>query len=159
VDLASRAGPGELERAVARGLRERVVDHAALRGTLTRHRGRRGARLLRRLLDSVVEPELTRSVAETRLLELVRAGGLPRPRVNARVEGFEVDFLWSGPRLVVEVDGFAYHGGRVAFERDRDRDASLAAAGYRVVRVTWRQLDGRPSEVLVRIAQALTRGN
>lgn len=157
VDLASRADIGDLERAVARGLRDGIVTEGTLGTTLVRHRGRRGARVLRRLLDGVGEPELTRSGAEARLLELVREGGLPRPRLNARVEGLEVDFLWRGPRLVVEVDGFAYHGNRAAFERDRDRDATLAAAGYRVVRITWRQLDRRPIEVLVRVAQALAQ--
>jgi very-short-patch-repair endonuclease len=36
----------------------------------------------------------------------------------------------------VEVDGFAFHGGRDAFERDRTRDAQLQAHGYRDMRVT-----------------------
>ena len=44
------------------------------------------------------------------------------------VGGHEVDMLWREQRLVVEVDGFAYHSGRAAFERDRRRDAALQAA-------------------------------
>jgi very-short-patch-repair endonuclease len=32
---------------------------------------------------------------------------------------------WPQERLVVEVDGFAYHSSRAAFERDRARDARL----------------------------------
>jgi very-short-patch-repair endonuclease len=43
-------------------------------------------------------------------------------------------------RLVVECDGFAAHGTREAFERDRARDRELTVAGWRVVRLTWRQL-------------------
>jgi very-short-patch-repair endonuclease len=65
--------------------------------------------------------------------------------------------LWAPQRLVVEVDGFAYHGGRAAFERDRLRDAELQAAGYRVARVTWRQLVERPEALIARLAQALAR--
>lgn len=41
---------------------------------------------------------------------------------------------------MVELDGFATHGTRAAFEDDRTRDRALQVAGYRVLRVTWRQL-------------------
>ena len=43
-----------------------------------------------------------------------------------------------------------------AFERDRKRDQRLVAAGFRVIRVTWRQLVGEPLALIARIAQALT---
>jgi very-short-patch-repair endonuclease len=43
------------------------------------------------------------------------------------------------------------------FERDRLRDADLQAAGYRVIRITWRQLQSRPEAVIARLAQALAR--
>ncbi|HYP75245.1 MAG TPA: endonuclease domain-containing protein [Polyangiaceae bacterium] len=45
---------------------------------------------------------------------------------------FIADFLAPAQRLVIEVDG-DYHGGREA--ADSRRDAALARAGYRVVRV------------------------
>ena len=72
-----------------------------------------------------------------------------------RIGRHEVDFLWSPQRLVVEVDGFAYHASRAAFERDRLRDAELQAAGYRVIRVTWRQIERRREALIARLAQAL----
>jgi very-short-patch-repair endonuclease len=56
---------------------------------------------------------------------------------------------------VVEVDGFEYHSSRSAFERDRRRDAALAASGFRVIRVTWRQLTSEPKALLARVARAL----
>jgi very-short-patch-repair endonuclease len=98
---------------------------------------------------------MTRSEAERRLLRLIRAAGLPLPNTNARLDPFEVDFLWPGHRLVVEVDGFAFHSSRAAFERDRARDAELTARGYRVIRVTWRQTAAEPYVAVARIAQAL----
>ena len=58
--------------------------------------------------------------------------------------GYEVDAYWPAQRLVVEVDGWAYHRTRQAFERDRRKDAALTAAGNRVVRVTWRRLANEP---------------
>ena len=74
---------------------------------------------------------------------------------NVRVCRREVDLLWPAQRLVVEVDGFRFHGGRAAFERDRRRDGELLASGYRVLRVTWRELTGAPEAVVATLAQAL----
>jgi very-short-patch-repair endonuclease len=71
--------------------------------------------------------------------------------------GHEVDFLWSVQRLIVEVDGFAFHSSRAAFERDRVRDAELTAAGYRVIRVTWQRLVNEPEAVIATLAAAQTR--
>jgi very-short-patch-repair endonuclease len=104
-------------------------------------------------------PALTRSQAEERFLELIRAADLPTPDVNTPLHGFEVDFLWREQRLVVEIDGYAYHSDRQAFEGDRSRDATLAAHGYRVIRVTWRQLRDAPTAVVARVAQALARAD
>jgi very-short-patch-repair endonuclease len=73
------------------------------------------------------------------------------------VEGFEVDLLWRAGRLIVEVDGFAFHSSRTAFERDRRRDATLTAAGYRVVRVTWQQIKRKPIPTVAMLAQVLGR--
>jgi very-short-patch-repair endonuclease len=102
------------------------------------------------------EPRLTRSEAERRMLRLIRAARLPVPATNARVGRFEVDALWERERLIVEVDGFAFHGSRPAFERDRRRDAELLTLGYRVLRVTWRQLVDEPEAVVALIAAAIS---
>jgi very-short-patch-repair endonuclease len=99
----------------------------------------------------------TRSEAERALRALIRRAHLPQPRTNARVEGVEVDAHWPEQRLIVEVDGFAFHRTRAAFERDRARDAQLTAAGFRVIRVTWRQLQHEPERVAATIAAALAR--
>jgi very-short-patch-repair endonuclease len=100
----------------------------------------------------------TRSEAERRLLKLVDDAQLPTPLANARLGGRELDFLWPEERLVVEVDGFRFHGHRVAFERDRRRDATLVAGGYRVIRVTWRQITEEPLALVASLAQGLGAG-
>ena len=68
----------------------------------------------------------------------------PAPHRNADVavagRFFEVDCLWRAQRLIVELDGRFVHGTWRASERDRERDRSAVADGWRVVRVTWRQL-------------------
>jgi very-short-patch-repair endonuclease len=94
--------------------------------------------------DASLDAGFTRSEAERKLKQLCKAAGLPAPRTNARVAGYEVDAYWPAQRLVVEVDGWQYHRTRQAFERDRRKDSSLQAAGYRVVRITWRRLTTEP---------------
>jgi very-short-patch-repair endonuclease len=48
---------------------------------------------------------------------------------------------------VVELDGHATHSTRAAFERDRSSDRMLLIAGWRVARITWRQLRDRPAVI------------
>jgi len=70
----------------------------------------------------------------------MRARGI-RFRQQVRISGVgRVDFL-VGERLVIEVDGYAFHGDRDAFERDRARDAALIELGYVVLRVSVRQVE------------------
>jgi len=158
LDLAAQASFREVEQAVALAERCGLVGREELERIVARYPRRAGVRVLRAILGAAAGPALTRSEGEERLLALIRKGRLPEPELNVTVERFEVDFLWRRARLVVEVDGFAFHGSRVRFERDRQRDAALAAAGFRVMRVTWRQLASEPEALLVRLAQALAVG-
>ncbi len=89
----------------------------------------------------------TRTDLEDAFLPICEAAGVPRPRVNAKVLGWEVDFTWSEQRLAIETDGRDAHLTRSAFEEDRRRDAALTAAGWRVVRFTWRQVSQEPRYV------------
>jgi very-short-patch-repair endonuclease len=100
---------------------------------------------------------MTRSELEVAFLELCRAHGLPRPRVNAHVEGLEVDFLFPAARLVVETDGWRFHKTRRDFEKDRARDAALATAGYRTLRFTDRQIARDAASVVAAIRVATSR--
>jgi very-short-patch-repair endonuclease len=42
--------------------------------------------------------------------------------------------------LYLELDGFAFHGDRRAFERDRARDVALALSGRRRLRLSASQI-------------------
>jgi len=155
LDLAATESGRPLERALAAALATNRVTRRTLLAHLDRRPYRRGgARALRALLDA--GPSLTRSEAEELLRALVRSARLPDPETNVRIGPYEVDVLWAKERLVVEVDGWRFHGDRKAIERDRARDAHLAAFGYRVMRVGWRQLADEPQVVLDRIAAALS---
>lgn len=156
-DLAAGLPDRELRRAIEEALVQRKLDRPSLADAVDEARGQRGAAALRAAAEGVSgeAARLTRSEAERRLLELIDAAGLPRPRTNVRIGRSEVDAVWWKERLVVEVDGFAFHGHRAAFERDRRRDADLAARGLRVIRVTWRQIADEPEAVIARLAAAL----
>ncbi|HEX6693349.1 MAG TPA: DUF559 domain-containing protein [Longimicrobiales bacterium] len=147
-----------LEQIVAYAERGGLLRIKDLLATINRLPRRKGIRRLWELCTAVEPPSFTRSDAEARFLALIRRGGLPPPKTNVQVLGFEVDVVWRAEKLIVEVDGFAFHSSRAAFERDRARDGQLGAHGYRVMRVTWKQLQDEPEAVLVRVALALGRG-
>ncbi|MBR9988452.1 MAG: DUF559 domain-containing protein [Gemmatimonadetes bacterium] len=156
-DLAGHVVERDLERVVAEALSRQLTCKDRLDTIVERYARRTGAIRLRSLLGSGQPPALTRSAAEESLLALIRKAQLPRPEVNVRIHGYEVDFYWRAASLVTEVDGFAFHASRRSFESDRRRDAVLAAAGLRVMRVTWRQLEREPEALAARLGQALAR--
>lgn len=70
---------------------------------------------------------------EQRFFNLVKRAGLPEPRVNTEVHGFEVDMHWPDQRLVIEIDGSGH--GRAGTRRDDDlRDRVLGGEGWTVLR-------------------------
>ncbi len=157
LDFAEMARPRELARAIEDLERIGLFDGTAMDRVLSRANGRRGTGRLRAALAEWTEPAFTRSEAERRALALIEAAALPRPNVNTFVAGHEVDLLWPEYRLAVEIDGYAFHSTRQAFERDAARDADLDDAGIRVMRITWRQLDREPEAVADRIRRWLRR--
>ena len=102
-----------------------------------------------------------RAVIEADFLALIRARGLPEPERQVVIDledgerPIRVDFMWRAAKVVIETDGHQYHGTRHAFERDRRRDQRLARAGWRCVRITWRQLTEDPESVAVLLADLL----
>lgn len=132
------------------------LDEIAL--VCERAAGRRGVTRLTEFLSEARLPSSTRSPLEDRFVHFCVERKVPMPVTNALVLGHEVDALWPEQRLIVELDGFAFHGHRSAFERDRARDFSLAVAGYRVVRLTHRRLDREPMEVAAELRRLLPGG-
>lgn len=87
----------------------------------------------------------------------LRRGGL-RVEAGVPIAGVGlVDLLVEG-RVVVELDGFAYHSGRREYREDRRRDRELLAQGYLVLRFTWEDVMRDPGEVVRAVRAALARG-
>ncbi len=162
LDLAAILDARRLRRAVHEAEVLGLRDEVSLGRLIERHRGRRGVAALRAVLaDGALGAHVTRNELELRFLELIGDARLPAPQVNGllKVAGrmVEIDFAWPDRRLAVELDGHATHATRKGFERDRERDRALQAAGWRVVRVTWRQLRGAPGAVVADLRALLTR--
>jgi very-short-patch-repair endonuclease len=132
---------------------QRRVNERQLRTQLDRANGRRGAARLEAIVEKGPAP--TRSELEDRVLAIVRSHALPRPQVNARIGAFEVDLAFPDHGLVVEADGERYHGTPTARRRDAARQATLEAAGFRVLRVTWEQVTLDEEQTVRRLRHAL----
>jgi very-short-patch-repair endonuclease len=158
LDLAEVLPSTQLQRAYENAERLRVLDVRAIHELVQRSNGRRGVAALRGLVayDASQAAE-SRSELELRFLDLVRESGLPQPQANVLVEGFVVDAYWPAARLVVELQGYAYHSDRAAFERDHRRLARLRLAGHEVLPLTWRQVTREPEWVAAAIATLLAR--
>ena len=147
VMMATCQSPERTVAAVDSALRARrfsVEDWAGLTADLPIR-----LRALVREVDGRAE-SITESFVRFRLRRL---GYSPRVQVPIRGVG-RVD-LMLGERLVIEVDGWEYHGDPDQFERDRQRDARLAARGFRVLRFSYRQVMTRWGECRAAVAGAL----
>ena len=148
-DLARTLDSVSLRKTVERANRLRLLDL----GEIERGRSRR----LERALSEAYLGSL-RSSLESDFIALCRAHRIPIPETNVLVAGYEVDFLWRDERVIVETDGWAYHGDPRSFREDRRRDAELALLGFVVVRYAHDQVDGTgATQVAALLAQRKPR--
>jgi very-short-patch-repair endonuclease len=71
------------------------------------------------------------------------------PQVEIQLPGrrVRVDLADRARKLVIEADSYEYHGTRDGWERDCRRYDDLVAAGWVVLRFTWRQVVDQPAWV------------
>lgn len=152
LDLAAILDRRGVERAINEAEIRGHTDPFSLPALLARYPRRSGTATIRAVLAAGrVGTTVTKSELEERFLRFLERSGLPRPELNIPIAlrggVVEVDCLWRPRRLIVELDGRRTHATATAFERDRARDRALATDGWRVVRVTWRQLQDDPDEL------------
>ena len=160
VDLAAVVRhPAELKRALERALVLDLFDRCKFDAVVEGSNGRRGLRLLRDLAaDLADEAPPVSSELERLTLEIIVGGRFPDPVINGHIGELQVDFHWPDHKLVVETDGAATHGHAIAFHRDRERDLALQARGWRVIRLTWRQVVSEPERVMATLRRYLPAG-
>lgn len=153
LDLASILSRERLEAAMNEAEVLELTDRISLQVLLERYPRRSGSATMRAILgDAGKARGVTRRELERRFAALLEKTDLPSPHRNADVavagRFFEVDCLWRTQRLIVELDGGFVHRTWHSAERDRERDRLLQVDGWRVVRVTWRQLrDDAPAVI------------
>ncbi len=157
VDVAADLRPHELRRAVERADELELFHLPDVEAVVDRRAGMPGVPALRALLDDAREHGLphTRNDFESAFLQMCFDHRLPRPQVNWWDGERELDFRWPEHRLVVETDGWGVHRTRRAFESDSERSQILAAQGWTLMRVTWRQLTRRPDIVATHVRRAM----
>jgi hypothetical protein len=142
-DLAAVLPKSHVERALNEAEIYRIGGGPSVPILLQRYPRRHGSPMLKDILAS--RRGVTRSELEAKFSALADLAGLPPSQRNVRIEAqghwYECDCVWREQRLIVELDSRAYHLNIAAFERDRARDRRLQVAGWRVIRVTWRQLE------------------
>lgn len=165
VDLAPSRDEAELERLLVAAESLGLVKRGRLGALVEERRGRPGIARLASIL--ALEPVLARSDLEAVFLPIWRLAGVPRPRVNFPIavptgpRPLTVDLAWPEQRLAVELDSQRFHGDWAAAARDRERDQSLALAGWACHRFARHTALAEPRSVAGRLRALweLRRGN
>lgn len=150
LDLADVLTRQALKRVITEAEYTNQFDLASIDAAVQNNPGRNGAKLTK---AAGAAGDRTRSELEQRFLALLHRHGVEPPASAAWIEGYELDFVWTRAGLVVELDGFAAHKTRAAFNADRLRDRKLWRAGFRTLRLTSEALNDEEA-VLDDLAQA-----
>jgi len=156
LDLCGELGGDAIDRA----LRQHVTTLDRLWAAFHRTSRRRGnPHRLQLLLESRSEPW---SAAERRLHAILHGAGLHGWKANAPLELgdgqiYIPDVRFDRERLIIEVEGNAFHSSPTALHRDRSRQNALTLAGWRVLRIDWEMLVTDPEGVVAAIRTALRR--
>lgn len=164
IDLASVLPPKLLAACLDQAVRLGFTTYeevAELLEILAR-KGKPGVKPLRKILaarlgDSVV----TESTLETRLLDVILGGGLPKPATQFRppwlrkVNG-RVDLAYVPQEILIEGDSRRWHNTPEAFQIDKTRDNLAALAGWISLRYTWDDITKRPERIVDDLSQALS---
>jgi len=145
-----------LDRAMQQGW----ITVAELADRVRAHAGRLGAPRLARLTR--LAGSGARSAAERVAVRLLRDAGITGWTANVPVHDDDgliglVDVAFEAVKLALEFDGWAYHVTPDRFTSDRRRQNRLVAAGWTVLRFTWRDLTERPEYVIATITAMLAR--
>jgi hypothetical protein len=156
LDIAPRLTGKQRTRLVNDARRDGFLHPDSFNDVLARNPYHPGTKLLRPFAETPDHP--TRSPFEDDFLAFVTKYGLPRPEINAKVHGREVDAYFPQQRLIVELDGWEYHKNREAFESDRERDAENLRHGLRTVRITKERMTQTPDREAARLQEILEQG-
>jgi very-short-patch-repair endonuclease len=159
-DLAAHAPRRKVATAVHEAEVARLWDALSVHDLIARYPRARGTATLRAILaDRDLGEKATDEEIEELFIAAVERLGPPRPKLRQTVwigdRHYRPDAVWEAEKVMVELDGRAVHATHRNFESDRARDRALAAAGWIVIRITWRQLRDEPHAVAQDLAAVL----
>jgi very-short-patch-repair endonuclease len=147
--VKERGGAKLMDSALQRRLGLRELWRAHLR-----NKGRYGSPQARRLLQAASDG--ARSEAERLLVKLLREAGITGWRTNYPIGPYKVDVAFPASKIVIEVDGWAFHSDQEVFQNDRKRQNYLALMGWQVLRFTWLDLVEYPERVIAEVRAAIS---
>jgi hypothetical protein len=144
-----------------RSLQERWISPEDLTERVRDLVGHHGIPKLVRFVRTVSDG--TRSAAERRATRLLSRAGIHGWVANAAIRDDRGligvgDVVFEETRVVIELDGWAFHAAPDRLQRDRDRQKRLVSAGWTVLRFTWRDLTERPEYVTATVTPNLRSG-
>ncbi|MFZ2510244.1 MAG: type IV toxin-antitoxin system AbiEi family antitoxin domain-containing protein [Gordonia sp. (in: high G+C Gram-positive bacteria)] len=108
------------------------------------------ARELLSLLDSN-----TQAKAEKLFRSLLTEHDIPACVQQHRFHGWPLDFAWPERKVVVEVDGFAFHRGHKKFQSDMAKRNALALDGWLVLTFSYHDIVNDPIGCIETLIAAL----
>lgn len=129
---------------ITEAIHQGKLDHDRLLAVLDRHRNRPGAKKLSAAYGYYLPRPSSKSGLERSFDRRVkRRPSIPGPERNTYIEAggirWEIDRYYARERVALELDGRNFHTAELDRERDRVKDAKLAAIGILATRITdWR---------------------
>ncbi|GAA4871610.1 type IV toxin-antitoxin system AbiEi family antitoxin domain-containing protein [Actinomycetospora straminea] len=155
---ATTLGLVEGARLLDRALQQQRISVPSLRAALAAMGQRHGVVLARRLVG-LAEGD-ARSEAERDAARSLTRAGIGGWTANLPVDlpGFGrvvIDIAFPAQRIAVEIDGWAFHRDVDRFRRDGLRQNEVVIGGWRVIRVSWYDLQATPGYLADAVRRAL----
>jgi hypothetical protein len=118
------------------------------------------AAVVRRLEARGVAGSPHPSVLESRMSRALSDHGIPAPRAELRWGPggrYRLDYAYPELRLVIEVNGWAFHSSPEQARHDATRRNALQAGGWTVLEFDWYQVTCESGRVAAAVAAAIAR--
>jgi hypothetical protein len=134
-------------RMLRNALRLRRLTIPSLDAHLRRASARQRPRALAQTVARWEQLQLARcrSDAEAAAVVALADAGVPPPAINVRIAGEEADLSWSDRRLIIEIDGGAYHQDKL---EDARKTAAWRQAGWHVTRIAATSVYDDPVQLI-----------
>lgn len=129
------------------------VNLEALRAAHVENAGRTGTAAAEKLLVSAESGG--RSEAERLFHRLLRQAEIVGWSAQLSIAGYATDVAFPHQRVVIEIDGWAFHRDARRFSNDLERQNAIQNAGWRVLRFDWHRIVNDSKGVVAEVRAAV----